>query len=296
MARQPWLAALAVFVLVAFGGLAGGAGPAGAQTAKGENTHEEKLTPADLPPDVKLVIWGILLRLHDQPVEPSDGIVFDPVSYSLLAGSAEALAGLGVAKTTIANYMPVLGQTPHMALDGTFAFGNAAGRRVAMFFSADYTLGEDAVLVGHASVVPLYAPEPQPSLFVVPAARAPDGFKGVSDSFDAFYAFAAAQALRVNAGEAPAAEMAPYYLVLAFPDRLPLSAKVSMTLSPQPEGRRTPDAYEFLGWRIYVMRANLALGTVQPTVNVTVTSAVASPNQTPIERTVAVFNLPKAKK
>jgi hypothetical protein len=265
-----------------------------AQTPRAAD-YEEKLKASDLPPDVRLVTWAILLGLVGESIGPSDGVVLDPTSALILGSNPDFFRGLALSKTTISNYRTIKGDQPRMGLDGTFTFANAAGRRTAAFYSADYGAAEGFIAIERASVIPLYPPEPKPDVFVIPASRAPDGVKAAADDFDRLYAFAAARALKVRGGEAPVAELAPYLLVLAFPDRLPSNAKVDITLSPTPQPKRAADLYDFNGWRIYVLRADLALGSQQPKLKVSYTSTIASQDGKPVERVVGEYALPKAK-
>ena len=220
-------------------------------------------TQINLPIDAVRVAAAIVDRL-DGGTGAAAGVTFTPDAGQAVDGSNIGLAGFDWRNTVLHQYTAQIDTPQDRVAAGELRFDDSQGRRAAIFFTVEYTTIEP-IEVRQISLLPAFALDPAPVLYVAPAEAF--GQIDAADLVSQGALLAAVAKAAVPWRTAPPPGDLDYLIFVFLMDQVSDSAEFSIGVSSSPGGPVYGGGVRYLvdgGWRAAVLPGRFSFGEGAP--------------------------------
>ncbi|HPA15957.1 MAG TPA: hypothetical protein PKV75_11910 [Desulfobacterales bacterium] len=148
-------------------------------------------------------------------------------------------------------------------IKGALFLEDAVGRRSSLSYDATYQRTGENIIIDTIELTPIYSPDPEPVLLVVPADRIPSNPADLPSSHTGMLQFAAVRAVNPTQPEDGFYGIREYVVMAFFLDRISPTAKFDLKVSKESvtyEGYNKATRYmDFDGWRLALLSGKFRL-------------------------------------
>jgi hypothetical protein len=151
---------------------------------------------------------------------------------------------------------------------GKINFEGPLGRRTSALFLSRFKAAENEIIIKEARVEPLYSTNPEPAMFIVPAASLPKSANHYPDSYMALFQFAGKKAVLPTSKDVISEETdkeVEYAVFVFLLDRISPSAKLEVKVSDSADKTsvygytQATRHLDFNGWRVGILTGKFSL-------------------------------------
>jgi len=218
-----------------------------------------------MPKDTAMVISAI----HNKIVM-ADGYKPENIKFEKNIDAGSFLIGkeLKFSGTELYIYQTQKTNPSEKAIAGKINFEGPLGRKTSALFLSRFKSVKKEIVIQETRVEPLYSTQPEPVMFIVPAASLPESANLFPDSYMTLYQFAGKKSVHPSSKEVISEETEenPEYAVFVFlMDRISPSAKLEVKVSADKTsvyGYKKATRYlDFNGWRVGILTGQFSFSS-----------------------------------